>query len=168
MATRRKRVSAQDMLAMARKAVDEVIGADNRDATAAQVLELCQGRALAQAVLELASGATDDVTAAFVRAGLRNDSNANAADPSRGWTLVLLSLATSIDALAVGFSLSMVNQAIWLPAMIIGLVTVVMSVVGLYLGQRLSSVFGSRVEILGGLILIFIGAKILGEHLFIQ
>jgi len=72
MATRRKRVSAQDMLAMARKAVDEVIGADNRDAAAAQVLELCKGRALAQAVLELASGATDDVTAAFVRAGLRN------------------------------------------------------------------------------------------------
>jgi HEAT repeat protein len=72
MATRRKRVSAQDMLAMARRAVDEVAAAENRDAVAAQVLATGHGRALAQAVLELASGAPDDVAAAFVRAGLRN------------------------------------------------------------------------------------------------
>jgi len=72
MARRRKRVSAQDLLTMARRAVDEVAEADNRDAAAAQVMEMGHGRALALAVLELASSAPADVTAAFVRAGLRN------------------------------------------------------------------------------------------------
>lgn len=85
-------------------------------------------------------------------------------DPTRGLTLVMLSLATSIDALAVGFSLSILNVSIWTPAVVIGLVAGVMTLVGMLIGDRVGARWGSRVEILGGLTLIAIGLKILWEH----
>jgi len=87
-------------------------------------------------------------------------------DPTRGLTLVMLSVATSIDALAVGLTISMLQVAIWLPALVIGLVAGAFTVVGLHLGksvgaaERLSPV----AEILGGLVLLGIGIKILIEH----
>jgi putative Mn2+ efflux pump MntP len=86
-------------------------------------------------------------------------------DPTRGMTLVLLSLATSIDALAVGLSLGMLNISIWTPALVIGLVAGILTVVGLLLGRRCESIWGKRVEIFGGLILCGIGTKILLQHL---
>ena len=86
-------------------------------------------------------------------------------DPSRGWSLVLLSIATSIDALAVGFSLAMIGVEIWYPAVVIGLVTAAMSVAGLHLGARLGKRFGSRMEVVGGIILILVGLHIVVEHL---
>lgn len=89
-------------------------------------------------------------------------------DPTRGLTLVLLSIATSIDALAVGLSLAMLRVSIWVPALVIGLVAGVLTVAGMLLGrrigQRLGTLWGPRVEIAGGLILIAIGLKILLEH----
>ena len=87
-------------------------------------------------------------------------------DPTRGLTLVMLSVATSIDALAVGLTISMLQVAIWLPALVIGLVAGAFTVVGLHLGksvgaaERLSPV----AEILGGLVLLGIGINILIEH----
>jgi len=87
-------------------------------------------------------------------------------DPTRGLTLVMLSVATSIDALAVGLTISMLQVAIWLPALVIGLVAGAFTVVGLHLGksvgaaERLSPV----AEILGGLVLLGIGIKVLIEH----
>jgi putative Mn2+ efflux pump MntP len=82
-------------------------------------------------------------------------------DPTRGMNLVLLSLATSIDALAVGLSLAMLKVEIWVPALVIGLVAGVLTVVGMFLGRRIGAAWGQRVEILGGVVLIAIGVKIL-------
>lgn len=85
-------------------------------------------------------------------------------DPTRGLTMVMLSVATSIDALAVGLSLAMLAIDIWLPALIIGLVAGLMTLIGMHLGGRIGSFWGQRVEIVGGLVLIGIGVKILLEH----
>lgn len=82
-------------------------------------------------------------------------------DPTRGYTLVLLSVATSIDALAVGFSLAMLNVNIWYPAVMIGIVTSAMSLVGIRLGGYLGKLAGSWMESIGGIILILIGLRIL-------
>jgi len=86
-------------------------------------------------------------------------------DPTRGWNLVMLSIATSIDALAVGLSFAMLNITIGYPCVIIGIVTAVITLAGMLLGSRVSARFGRRVEILGGIILILIGLKILFDHL---
>ncbi len=86
-------------------------------------------------------------------------------DPTRGLTMVMLSFATSIDALAVGFSLSMLGVSIWTPAVIIGIITASLTVAGMLLGQKIGTVWGERVEIVGGIVLIGIGAKILLQAL---
>lgn len=86
-------------------------------------------------------------------------------DPTRGMSLVILSVATSIDALAVGISLAMINISIWTPALVIGLIAGILTVIGLLLGRRCGAVWGKRVEIFGGLVLCAIGTKILLQHL---
>lgn len=86
-------------------------------------------------------------------------------NPSKGMTLVVLSVATSIDALVVGFSLALINVAIWQPSLIIGVVTGLLSLIGIYIGSFLGSKFGSKMEFAGGLVLIFIGVKILLSHI---
>ena len=91
-----------------------------------------------------------------------SDSN----DPTRGISLVILSVATSIDALAVGLSLAMLDVSIWLPALIIGLITAVLTVIGMLLGNRIGRQHGKKMELIGGLILIAIGLKILISDLF--
>ena len=88
-----------------------------------------------------------------------------ATDPTTGWDLVMLSVATSIDALAVGLSLAMVRAGIVLPAVVIGLVAATMTVVGMVLGRKVGTLWGRRVEVVGGLILIAIGINILLSHL---
>ena len=89
-------------------------------------------------------------------------------DPSRGWTLVLLSIAVSIDALAVGLSLGVLGILVWYPAMIIGLVTCFLSLLGLRLGSSFGRKFGKPIEIIGGLVLIGIGLRIVLSHLATQ
>jgi len=79
--------------------------------------------------------------------------------------LLVLSVATSIDALAVGLSLSFLNTPIAAPALIIGGVAFVLSFLGVYIGNYMGSSFENKLEALGGLILIGIGVKILIEHL---
>jgi len=86
-------------------------------------------------------------------------------DPTKGWTLVTLSVATSIDALAVGLSMAFISPTIWGPALIIGLVTASLVMFGLKAGCRLGERTGRLAQVLGGCILIFIGIKILVEHL---
>ena len=86
-------------------------------------------------------------------------------NPSKGWNLIMLSIATSIDALAVGLSLAMLRVEIWRPALMIGVITAILSLVGLYLGRLLGQRFGQIIEILGGLLLYAIGMKILISHL---
>ena len=87
-------------------------------------------------------------------------------DPTRSVTLVVLSVATSIDALAIGFTLSVLHVAIAWPALIIGLVAAAFTVAGLHMGAKLGSLsrIGHVAEILGGLVLFAIGVRILWEH----
>jgi manganese efflux pump family protein len=86
-------------------------------------------------------------------------------DPTRGLSLIVLSVATSIDALAVGLSLALLRVDIWYPALVIGLVAAALTFVGLRLGCRFGSLLGRRMEAVGGVILILIGFRILFEHL---
>jgi putative Mn2+ efflux pump MntP len=97
-----------------------------------------------------------------------HDANDQGRDPTRGWSLVLLSVATSIDALAVGLTLAMLNVSVWVPSLVIGLVAGVLTVVGMLLGRRISGIWGKRVEVVGGLTLCGIGVKILLEHTLFQ
>lgn len=97
----------------------------------------------------------------MVLSGLDRSETLIPKDPSRGATMVMLSLATSIDALAIGLSLAMLNINIWYPSVIIGVITSAMSLGAIALGKRLGTLFGKRMEIVGGLILIFIGTRIL-------
>lgn len=86
-------------------------------------------------------------------------------DPSNLLVLLLLSFATSIDALAVGITLSLLKMPILLAVTIIGVVTFILSYGGVAIGKRFGHFFESKVEIVGGLILIAIGVKIVIEHL---
>ena len=94
------------------------------------------------------------------QAGPRNN------DPTRGMSLVLLSVATSIDALAVGLSFSVLEETIWFPAIIIGVVAAICTGAGIHIGRRLGSTtrLGRYADISGGLVLIAIGITILYRH----
>ena len=81
-------------------------------------------------------------------------------------TMLLLAIATSIDALALGISFAFLGTNIWRAILVIGLTTFAFSVVGLLIGKKVGNHFHKGAEILGGLILIAIGLKILLEHLF--
>ncbi len=81
-----------------------------------------------------------------------------------GGRLLLLSIATSIDALAVGLSFSILNITILTPALIIGFITGGMSHGGIIIGSKVGHLFEGKIEIVGGIILILIGLKILLEH----
>ena len=80
-------------------------------------------------------------------------------------SLLFLSIATSIDALAVGISLTASTDNIYFPALIIAIITGILSFIGVRFWPRIWSKIWSRSEIIGGLILIWIGAKILADHL---
>lgn len=92
------------------------------------------------------------------------DEAANRADPTRGMSLIIFSLATSIDALAVGLSLAMIGVDIIYPAAVIGIICAVITTVGMMIGTKVGERFGREMEIAGGLVLIAIGLKILLSH----
>jgi len=106
------------------------------------------------------------VGAQMIRSGLSTEAKEVRVDPSKGWSLVILSVATSLDALAVGLSFAMLGQAIWFPALLIGLVAFGLSGFGLFAGHRLGQVLGKRMEVVGGMVLIGIGVRILITHMF--
>lgn len=80
--------------------------------------------------------------------------------------LITISLATSIDALIVGISFGTLQVNIWLSVLIIGSMTFVISMLGILFGKKTGSRFGKKMEIIGGIILIGIGLKILIQHLY--
>jgi len=82
-------------------------------------------------------------------------------DLTKGMSLVILSIATSIDALAIGFSLAMLKLDIWYPSVIIGIITAMLSLIAIYLGKKLNTQFGKYMEVIGGIILILISIKII-------
>jgi putative Mn2+ efflux pump MntP len=81
-------------------------------------------------------------------------------------TMIPLAIATSIDALAVGITLSFLKINILISSLIIGIITFCISILGTILGNKLGTIYEKKSRILGGLILIIIGTKILVEHLY--
>jgi putative Mn2+ efflux pump MntP len=100
----------------------------------------------------------------MVRSGADKDGECYEVDPSRGGTLIMLSVATSIDAFAVGLSLAMLSVNILYPAAVIGVVALALSAAGLALGHRLGCQFGKSMEVVGGFILVMIGLRVVLSH----
>jgi putative Mn2+ efflux pump MntP len=96
---------------------------------------------------------------------LKKEEEKETDDQTKGLPLLLLSIATSIDALAVGFSFSVLKEQILFPSVIIGIVCFLMTAVGVIFGKVLARIFGKKVSIFGGVVLIGIGIKILIEHM---
>ena len=88
-------------------------------------------------------------------------------NPLKFSVLILLGIATSIDALAIGLSFALLNASILVPVILIGFMAFSFSVFGVLIGKKFGQVFGNKVELLGGLILIGIGVNILIDHLFL-
>ncbi len=103
----------------------------------------------------------------LIRSGLDKDRKAFQQDPSTGKVLVILSFATSIDAFAVGLSIALIQVPILLSVVMIGLVAFLLSMIGLFTGIRLGEAFGKRMEVLGGLILLGIGVRVVVTHVFL-
>jgi manganese efflux pump family protein len=101
----------------------------------------------------------------MIRDAFREEKDEKKVDRTKGMPLLLLSIATSIDALAVGFSFSLLKISMMLPSIIIGIVCFAMTVIGMFFGKGLAKFFGRRVEIFGGVVLIAIGVKILTDHI---
>ena len=80
-------------------------------------------------------------------------------------TLIFLSFATSIDALAIGFSFAFLRVSIFMPVALIGGITFIVCLSGVYLGKKVGHIFENRIEMIGGIVLFGIGLKILVEHL---
>jgi len=101
----------------------------------------------------------------MIFAGLHPEAPSRTSDPSRGWTLVMLSAATSIDALAVGLTLAALKVSVIYPAAVIGLITGGMCIFAIAAGRRIGSRLGDSAQIAGGLILTLIGIRVLLSHL---
>jgi putative Mn2+ efflux pump MntP len=101
----------------------------------------------------------------MIRSGFNQNTESYKTNPTKGSLMVMLSVATSIDALAVGLSLALLNTSILQAALLIGIITFGLSLGGLMAGFRLGAKFGKKMEILGGSILIGIGIRILLTHL---
>jgi len=86
-------------------------------------------------------------------------------NPLDTYTLLTLSVATSIDALAVGIGFAFLKTSIFAPITAIGFITFFLSFIGVFVGHKFGELFQNKIEIIGGLILIIIGSKILIEHL---
>ena len=112
----------------------------------------------------IAFGLLTFVGVRMIRSGFEPDGGIDTTDPSRGFTLLMLCVATSIDALAIGLSLAVLRVKIWYPSVVIGVVTSGLSLIGLRLGARLGVKFGKRMEVAGGAILILLGLHILLSH----
>ena len=86
-------------------------------------------------------------------------------DPTKGWSLLILSIATSIDALAVGVSFAFFDVNIYYASAVIGVVCFIITALGMIFGKKLSVLLGKKAVLLGGIVLIAIGIKIVVEHM---
>lgn len=101
--------------------------------------------------------------------GLWGDAQSSGSpDPTRGASLVVLSLATSMDALAAGLSFAALGVRVWVPSLVIGLTAGALTVIGTLFGSRLGRRFGGWAEVVGGAVLIGIGAWILLDHTLLR
>ena len=173
-------------LAMDCFAVSIGIGTSNAQKTARSVLRLAFHFGLFQGgmallgwlagsqIVELISGVDHWVAftlllwvgGRMIKDSFSSEKEADSMDPTRGGSLVLLSIATSIDALAVGLSLAMIQGSVFDTTLIIALTSLILTVAGYLLGNRLGKRFGRRMELLGGILLIGIGIRVVVSHLF--
>jgi len=102
----------------------------------------------------------------MLREGLAADGSQDKGDPTRGLMLVTLSVATSIDALAVGLSIAFLQVSVWVPSVVIGIVAGTLTTLGIVFGSRLGKRWQHRAEIAGGCVLILIGIRILISHIY--
>ena len=105
----------------------------------------------------------------MVYEGIKKDPPGEESDPGKeklasGWTLVTLAIAVSIDAAAAGITLPTLGVPVFISVAVIGLVTFVLSAAGVMIGRVGAKALGPQAEIVGGLILIMIGAKVLVDH----
>lgn len=107
------------------------------------------------------------VGGSMIRSALKSDDDTCIRkDPTRGSLLVMLSLATSMDALAVGLSISILNISIWLPALVVGMTAALFTAAGMMIGARAVRITWLKkyAEMAGALVLYAIGIHILWEH----
>jgi manganese efflux pump family protein len=106
----------------------------------------------------------------MMREGLANLDGAKDASTTAsvldGRALFIVAVATSIDAAAAGVTLPLLDQPIIFSCIVIGAITLAMSVAGVFLGRTVGAIAGRRGEVIGGFLLMAIGTKILVEHLF--
>lgn len=102
----------------------------------------------------------------MIRSSMDKPEDCPVSDPTAGSRLFVLAVATSIDALAVGLSFALLDMPVWAPSALIGVVCALVTACGLFLGKALANapLFSRRAELVGGLVLIGIGLKILYEH----
>jgi putative Mn2+ efflux pump MntP len=129
------------------------------------LLALVGGKMLKESLTPVKSAACEDdeTVSGNVDQVRQSVSGADIDDPKN---LLVLSIATSLDALAIGISFSLLGTGIWTPALVIGVVTFFVCMLGFEFGKRIGSTLGRRAETVGGLVLIGIGVKILVEHQF--
>lgn len=102
----------------------------------------------------------------MITEGLKKEESEEVRDYSKPLTIITLAIGTSIDAFAVGISFALLNIRIWYPALIIGTVTFLASMIAIRIGKSAGDRLGRKAEIIGGVILILIGARIFLEHMF--
>lgn len=91
---------------------------------------------------------------------LRSSGDEVRGDPTRGASLVLLSVATSLDALAIGLEMALVGVPVLYPAIVIGAVAASMTMLGLQIGKRAGNLLGRRMKVVGGLVLVVMGLRV--------
>ena len=99
----------------------------------------------------------------MIKNAILNDNRSD--DSIKVKTMFCLAIATSIDALVIGLTMSFLNVNIFLSIVLIGIITFAFSFIGVLLGNKVGETFGKKFQILGGFILVVIGTKILFEHL---
>jgi putative Mn2+ efflux pump MntP len=106
----------------------------------------CAGMTVANIIAEydhwVAFGLLALVGGKMVKESFDKEEKIHASDPTKGLTLIILSVATSIDALAVGLSFAFLNMPILYPSIIIGIVECVMNALGMFFGERLGRIAG--------------------------
>ena len=100
----------------------------------------------------------------MIRESFSNDEE-DSSDKFSFKELTLLAIATSIDAFAVGITYAVLKTDILIPIIMIGVTAFIFTIIGLYLGKKIGNYFGDKFEILGGVILILLGLRILLEGL---
>lgn len=112
----------------------------------------------------IAGGILSGLGVNMIIQSLKGDERETSFDPTRGWSLVGLSVATSIDSLAVGLTFGLVGLDVAFPALIIGATALFMTLFGALLGKIAGAHLGEWAERAGGLVLIAIGVKILIQN----